>query len=61
MSSFLTEGKASFAEFTRSVLKMLADILVKMALVKGINAVGGALGYGSLIPNAQGVSIARRG
>lgn len=54
LSRFLTEGKASFAEFTRSVLKMLADILVKMALVKGINAVGGALGYGSLIPNAQG-------
>lgn len=54
LSSVLTEGKASFAEFTRSVLKMLADILVKMALVKGINAVSSALGYGNLIPNAQG-------
>lgn len=54
LSSFLTEGKANFAEFTRSVLKMLADILVKMALVKGINTASSALGYGNLIPNAQG-------
>ncbi|MEN3257434.1 phage tail tape measure protein [Sodalis endosymbiont of Spalangia cameroni] len=54
LSSFLTEGKANFAEFTRSVLKMLADILVKMALVKGINAASSAMGYGNLIPNAQG-------
>ncbi|WP_392738380.1 phage tail tape measure protein [Serratia ureilytica] len=54
LTTFLTEGKASFKDFAKSILKMLTEILVKMALVKGISAVAGAFGGGSVVPNATG-------
>ncbi|MFJ5428970.1 phage tail tape measure protein [Pectobacterium actinidiae] len=53
LTTFLTTGKASFKDFTRSILTMLTEILMKMALVKGIEAVGSAFGFG-VTANAKG-------
>ncbi|MFJ5503816.1 phage tail tape measure protein [Pectobacterium carotovorum] len=54
MTQFLTTGKSNFKDFTKSILSMLTEILMKAALVQGINSATGALGFGSLIPNAKG-------
>lgn len=53
LTTFLTTGKASFKDFTKSILTMLTEILMKMALVKGIEAVGSAFGFG-VTANAKG-------
>jgi lambda family phage tail tape measure protein len=45
LTSFLTTGKASFKDFTKSILSMLAEILVKMSLVNGVKAAAGAFGF----------------
>ncbi|WP_269933905.1 phage tail tape measure protein [Serratia liquefaciens] len=50
LTTFLTEGKASFKDFAKSILKMLTEILVKMALVKGIGAIAGAFAGGGNDP-----------
>ncbi|MCW2484987.1 phage tail tape measure protein [Candidatus Symbiopectobacterium sp. NZEC127] len=50
LTQFLTTGKSNFKDFTRSILTMLTDIMVKASLVKGLSA----LGFGSLVPNAKG-------
>ncbi|MGX4744978.1 phage tail tape measure protein [Providencia rettgeri] len=46
----LTGGEANFKDFTRSILKMLAEIAIKMTIVKGFEA----FGFGSVTPNANG-------
>ena len=45
LTTFLTTGKASFKDFTKSILSMLTDILVKMSLVNGVNSAASALGW----------------
>ncbi|RLZ67614.1 phage tail tape measure protein, partial [Proteus mirabilis] len=35
LTNVLFEGEANFKDFTKSILKMLTDILIKMSLVKG--------------------------
>ncbi|MEC5321567.1 phage tail tape measure protein, partial [Brenneria populi subsp. brevivirga] len=54
LTQVLTSGKSNFKEFTKSILSMLTEILVKASLVRGINSASSALGFGSLIPNAKG-------
>lgn len=54
LSSFLTTGKASFKDFTKSILGMLTEILVKMALINGVKSAAGAFGFGSVTANAKG-------
>ncbi|HEK0675360.1 TPA: phage tail tape measure protein [Proteus mirabilis] len=52
LTNVLFEGEANFKDFTKSILKMLTDILIKMSLVKGIEAMG--FGFGAPIANANG-------
>ncbi|VDZ82730.1 phage tail tape measure protein [Kluyvera intermedia] len=51
LTTFLTTSKGSFKEFTVSILSMLSEILIKMALVNGVNSVTDAFG---LTANADG-------
>ncbi|EJD6402223.1 phage tail tape measure protein [Providencia rettgeri] len=50
LAETLTGGEANFKDFTRSILKMLAEIAIKMTIVKGFEA----FGFGSVTPNANG-------
>ncbi|MBG6040452.1 phage tail tape measure protein [Proteus mirabilis] len=52
LTNVLFEGEANFKDFTKSILKMLTDILLKMSLVKGIEAMG--FGFGAPVANADG-------
>lgn len=52
LTNILFEGEANFKDFTKSILKMLTDILIKMSLVKGIEAMG--FGFGAPVANADG-------
>lgn len=52
LTNVLFEGEANFKDFTKSILKMLTDILIKMSLVKGIEAMG--FGSGAPVANADG-------
>ncbi len=52
LTNVLFEGEANFKDFTKSIIKMLTDILIKMSLVKGIEAMG--FGFGAPIANANG-------
>ncbi|MBG3130964.1 phage tail tape measure protein [Proteus mirabilis] len=52
LTNVLFEGEANFKDFTKSILKMLTDILIKMSLVKGIEAMG--FGFGAPVANADG-------
>ncbi|HGN2347909.1 TPA: phage tail tape measure protein [Proteus mirabilis] len=51
LTNVLFEGEANFKDFTKSILKMLTDILIKMSLVKGIEAMG--FGFGAPAANAN--------
>lgn len=42
LTDMLMTGKANFADFTKSILGMLAQILIKQSLVSGVSAVFGA-------------------
>ncbi|HHR6128935.1 TPA: phage tail tape measure protein, partial [Providencia alcalifaciens] len=52
LAETLTGGEASFRDFTRSILKMLTEIALKMSIVKGLEAFG--FGGGSVVANANG-------
>lgn len=52
LTNVLFEGEANFKDFTKSILKMLTDILIKMSLVKGIEAMG--FGFVAPVANANG-------
>ncbi len=52
LTNVLFEGEANFKDFTKSILKMLTDILIKISLVKGIDAMG--FGFGAPVANANG-------
>ncbi|HEK0526358.1 phage tail tape measure protein [Proteus mirabilis] len=52
LTNVLVDGEANFKDFTKSILKMLTDILIKMSLVKGIEAMG--FGFGAPVANANG-------
>ncbi|EPO2450605.1 phage tail tape measure protein [Providencia rettgeri] len=50
LSSVLVDGQANFKDFTKSILKMLAEIAIKMSIVKGFEA----FGFGGVTANAKG-------
>lgn len=52
LAETLTSAEASFRDFTRSTLKMLTEIALKMSFVKGFEAFG--FGGGSVVANANG-------
>lgn len=65
MASFVTTGKASFADWGRSILATLAKVLIQMAVVRAVGAVmgmwaggaaGGALGSASTSGAAAGAT-----
>lgn len=53
LTQFLTTGKSDFKDFTKSILSMLTEIIVKMALVKGGESAAGAFGF-NVTANAKG-------
>lgn len=53
LTSFITTGKSSFKDFTKSILSMLTEILVKMQLVNGVNSLSKAFGW-NITANANG-------
>lgn len=50
LASVLVDSQANFKDFTKSILKMLAEIAIKMSAVKGLEA----FGFGGLTANANG-------
>ncbi|HDN2510176.1 TPA: phage tail tape measure protein [Providencia rettgeri] len=50
LASVLVDAQANFKDFTKSILKMLAEIAIKMSAVKGLEA----FGFGGLTANANG-------
>ncbi|HIE5275477.1 TPA: phage tail tape measure protein [Proteus mirabilis] len=52
LTNVLVDGEANFKDFTKSILKMLTDIFIKMSLVKGIEAMG--FSFGAPVANANG-------
>ncbi len=50
LSSVLVDSQANFKDFTKSILKMLAEIAIKMSIVKGFEA----FGFGGVTANAKG-------
>lgn len=52
LTNVLVDGEANFKDFTKSILKMLTDIFIKMSLVKGIEAMG--FGVSAPVANADG-------
>lgn len=47
ITNFVTTGKADFADFTANILKMIAKMLVQMALLNAMKAAFGGTAFGS--------------
>lgn len=56
VSNFVLTGKGNFADFTKSILSMLTQILTKILLLKAVEATASAAGFGlpGLTANAKG-------
>lgn len=56
INSFVMTGKASFADFTKSILGMMVQIINKWLMFKAIQGIGGAMGFdmSSIGFNAKG-------
>lgn len=54
VSDFVTTGKFDFADFTKSILKMIVDIIAQLLVLKAVKAGAGAAGFGGLFANANG-------
>lgn len=53
LTDVLVEREADFKAFTKSIFKMITNILVKMALIKGLEAFGFG-GFSAPVANAKG-------
>ncbi|HAV2159518.1 TPA: phage tail tape measure protein [Enterobacter cloacae] len=53
ISNFVLTGKGDFVDFTKSILKMISDIITQLLLMKAIKATASAFGF-SLDANAKG-------
>lgn len=54
VSDFATTGKFDFADFTKSILKMIVDIIAQLLIMNALKAGASALGFGGLAANAKG-------
>lgn len=54
VSDFVTTGKFDFADFTKTILKMIVDIISQLLVMNALKAGASALGFGSLFANAKG-------
>ncbi|WP_394517262.1 phage tail tape measure protein [Pantoea sp. SGAir0175] len=61
LSTLLTEGKTGFRDFTRNILSMLTQILMKMTLVRGVDFFAGLLKQHALSFHAQGGAFHSQG
>lgn len=53
LTDFIMEGKANFADFTKSILADLTQILIRMALVNAVSGIFGGAGAAT-VPQAKG-------
>lgn len=54
VSDFVTTGKFDFADFTKTILKMIVDIISQLLVMQALKAGANATGFGSLFANAKG-------
>lgn len=54
VSDFVTTGKFDFADFTKTILKMIVDIITQLLVMNALKAGANALGFGSIFANAKG-------
>ncbi|MGB4825243.1 MAG: phage tail tape measure protein, partial [Leuconostoc mesenteroides] len=61
MNSFVMTGKASFADFTKSILSMIAQMINKWLIFKAIQGIGGAMGFDMSFMSAAPTANAKGG
>ncbi|GJA98196.1 tape measure protein [Aeromonas caviae] len=61
MTAGILEGKASFGDMMQSVTKELERFFVKMALMKAFEAGASAMGFGNIVPHANGGIMSEHG
>lgn len=54
VSDFVTTGKLDFADFTKTILKMIVDIITQLLVMNALKAGANAMGFGSIFANAKG-------
>ena len=54
VSNFVITGKLDFADFTKSILKMIVDIISQLLVMNALKAGANAIGFGDLFANAKG-------
>lgn len=54
VSNFVITGKLDFADFTKSILKMIVDIISQLLVMNALKAGANAIGFGGLFANAKG-------
>lgn len=61
MNSFVMTGKASFADFTKSILSMIVQMINKWLIFKAIQGIGGAMGFDMSFMSAAPTANAKGG
>lgn len=54
VSDFVTTGKFDFADFTKTILKQIVDIIAQLLVMNALKTGASALGFGGLFANAKG-------
>jgi len=54
VANFVLTGKLDFAEFTKSILKMIVQIISQLMVMNALKAGANAVGFGGLFANAKG-------
>ena len=54
VSDFVTTGKFDFADFTKTILKQIVDIISQLLVLNAVKAGASAVGFGGLFANAKG-------
>lgn len=54
VANFVLTGKLDFAEFTKSILKMIVQIISQLMVMNALKAGANAVGFGGLFANANG-------
>lgn len=61
MNSFVMTGKALFADFTKSILSMIVQMINKWLIFKAIQGIGGAMGFDMSFMSAAPTANAKGG
>lgn len=54
VANFALTGKLDFADFTKSILKMIVEIISQLLVMNALKSGASALGFGGLFANAKG-------